>query len=197
MFISYFTGKQLFSFFILFLNYHTNMNNNINNNNTNYCDNSVHACNRPWTNPSHPVYFYCPSTSPVCFSNSVWWVSLCYFRMYVCSVLYPLHPSASFLFPFPFSQFPIIIITFGLDSINDRKHEIFDLLSLAYLIQHDDLQFHSFSFKWHNVSFLYGWVICHGWVMCHSVYLLYIYIHTHICLYTHMYIYTFFPLSIH
>jgi hypothetical protein len=33
---------------------------------------------------------------------------------------------------------------------------------LTYLAQHDDLQFHLFSCKWHNFICLYGWVILHG-----------------------------------
>jgi hypothetical protein len=39
----------------------------------------------------------------------------------------------------------IIIIILGLGSTNDREHVIFDLLSLAYLSQHDDHKFYLFS----------------------------------------------------
>jgi hypothetical protein len=35
---------------------------------------------------------------------------------------------------------------------------IFGLLSLAYLTQPNDLQFHAFSYTWYNFIF-YGWVI--------------------------------------
>jgi hypothetical protein len=31
--------------------------------------------------------------------------------------------------------------------------QLFGLLSLAYFIQHDDLQFHPFSYRWHNFIF--------------------------------------------
>jgi hypothetical protein len=42
--------------------------------------------------------------------------------------------------------------------------QYFTFLCLAYFSQHDDLQFHPFSHKWHNFIFLYGLVIVHG--MC-------------------------------
>jgi hypothetical protein len=50
----------------------------------------------------------------------------------------------------------IIIIIFGLVSINEWEHTIFGFLT--WLTQHDDLWFHPFSYKWHNFIF-YGWVI--------------------------------------
>jgi hypothetical protein len=61
-------------------------------------------------------------------------------------------------------------------------------LSLAYLTQHDDLQFHPFSCKLHNFIFLHGWVIFHPWYV-------YKYIHMYIYMYINIiYIYC---LSIH
>jgi hypothetical protein len=45
----------------------------------------------------------------------------------------------------------IILISLGLDLINEREHG-----SLAYLAQHDDLWFHSSSWKWHNFILHYG-----------------------------------------
>jgi hypothetical protein len=41
----------------------------------------------------------------------------------------------------------IIAIILGLGSTNKQEHVILGLLSLAYLTQHDDLQFHPFSCK--------------------------------------------------
>jgi hypothetical protein len=53
----------------------------------------------------------------------------------------------------------IIIIILGLETTNEGEHGIFGFLSLTYLTQHEDLQFHPFSWKWHNFIFLYDWVI--------------------------------------
>jgi hypothetical protein len=50
----------------------------------------------------------------------------------------------------------------GLESTNEWEHVTVSLLSLAYLTQHKDLQFHPFSCKWQIFIFLYGWVIFHG-----------------------------------
>jgi hypothetical protein len=53
----------------------------------------------------------------------------------------------------------IIKIILGLGSTNKWEHEILlDLLSLAYLTQHDDLQFHLFFCQWHHCISLCGWV---------------------------------------
>jgi hypothetical protein len=41
----------------------------------------------------------------------------------------------------------VVIILLGLGSKNEREHMLSGHLSLAYLMQHDDLQFHPFSYK--------------------------------------------------
>jgi hypothetical protein len=110
-------------------------------------------------------------------SDSVWWVSLCCLCMYRqhTSILFtPQHP---FLWLSSFHWFPqtvphilscftiIIIIFLGLGSTDEQEHVTFSLSSLAYLTSHYNLQFHSFSCKWHDFNFLYGWVIFHGYFL--------------------------------
>jgi hypothetical protein len=53
----------------------------------------------------------------------------------------------------------IIIIILDLGSTNEWEREVFGFLILAYFIQHNYLHFHPFSCKWHNSTFLYGWII--------------------------------------
>jgi hypothetical protein len=74
--------------------------------------------------------------------------------MYFSHILLP--PSSSFpLLPpvAPPERVPLFTImsyyyTFlGLDSAREQKHAIFVFLSLVYLTEHDDLQFHPFSCK--------------------------------------------------
>jgi hypothetical protein len=60
----------------------------------------------------------------------------------------------------------LIILILGLCSTNLNfrsmsQHVMFGLLSLVYLIQHDDLQLHPLSCKLYSFIFLYGWVIFH------------------------------------
>jgi hypothetical protein len=50
---------------------------------------------------------------------------------------------------------------FRYGSTKEQERDIFGLLSLAYLAQLDDLQFYTFSCKWQNFIFVYGWVILH------------------------------------
>jgi hypothetical protein len=119
---------------------------------------------------AHPLHYNSILPFPH-FSNSAWWVSLCCLHMYIWVYFRLLCHSVSFPFPAPCTgppsrivphihSYPIIIISLGLCSTNEWEHEIFGLLSIAYITQHDDLQFHPFSYKWHNFIFLYGWVKC-------------------------------------
>jgi hypothetical protein len=59
-----------------------------------------------------------------------------------------------------------IIIILSLDSTNEWKHVIFGFWGLAYLAQHDSIQFHPFSCKWLNFFSLYGWVMLHSICIC-------------------------------
>jgi hypothetical protein len=45
-----------------------------------------------------------------------------------------------------------MVVSLGLDSAYERKYVIFAFLSLAYLTQHNDLQFHLFSLN-NKISF--------------------------------------------
>jgi hypothetical protein len=102
--------------------------------------------------------------------------------MYMC-----IHPSVAFPSPSclsdpsldsPSFTFIIIIIVVNimLDSTNEWEHVIFDLLSLTCDTQHDYLQVHPFSCKWHNLRF------CYGCNIPLYVYFMYIYIFS---LFTH------------
>jgi hypothetical protein len=57
-----------------------------------------------------------------------------------------------------------------LDSASEQKHIIFGFLSLANFTEHDDLQFHPFSFKQHNFILLYSWVILPCVYIVHFLY---------------------------
>jgi hypothetical protein len=55
----------------------------------------------------------------------------------------------------------------GLVSTYEWKHAIFGFLSLAYLTQHDNIQFHPFSCKHHDFILIYGLTIPHCGCMPH------------------------------
>jgi hypothetical protein len=81
--------------------------------------------------------------------------------MYICGLHLFSSPLRVFFFPLPLLLFSktvhyihscliniiIIIIIVSLGSMNEQEHGIFGLLSLVYLAQHYDLQFHPFSHK--------------------------------------------------
>jgi hypothetical protein len=97
--------------------------------------------------------------------NSVWWVHYAILICIYAACFNPHHPSVSFPFS-PSTDAPqkvphihsclIIIIILGLGPTNEQENAIFGLLSLVYLTQYDDLQFHPFSCKWHQFIFLYS-----------------------------------------
>jgi hypothetical protein len=82
--------------------------------------------------------------------------------VYMCT-----HPSVAFPSPSRLSDpsldspsftfiIIIIVVNIMLGSTNEWEHVIFGLLSLTCDTQHDDLQVHPFSCKWHNLRFCYG-----------------------------------------
>jgi hypothetical protein len=155
-----------------------------------HCANSIHVYSVSLTSSPTPLILHSPSLRSS-FSNCVWWVWLCCVHMYICSTIWSSLPLRILLFallsPTDAPANPpcvphihscpiiiIIIILLGLVSTNERKQVIFGFLSLVSLAQHDDL--HPFSSKWHNFSFLYGWVIFNGtylYIVCTYMYIIF------------------------
>jgi hypothetical protein len=106
-----------------------------------HCDNSILVYSVLWTSLPPPL-LYLP------FSNSIWWVSLCYLHVYIWRALQSSSPIRISSFPllpplilpdftFTFMSYylhhhHIIINTLDLGSINEQEHAIFGFLSLAY-----------------------------------------------------------------
>jgi hypothetical protein len=69
----------------------------------------------------------------------------------------------------PCSIIIIVIVILSLSPTSVWEHGIFVLLSLAYLIRHDDLQFCSLSCKWHSVIIFLWMSKIPWWVLCMCV----------------------------
>jgi hypothetical protein len=139
-----------------------------------HCDNYIYVNSILWTCLCLLLYFYySPFSFPLYWTVSGgfhYFVFICIYKPY----FYSLCPSVSFIF-IPLTNPPLIhshyipITILGPCSTNEKEHAIFDLLSFIYITQHD-LQFHSFSCKWHHFIFLYSWVIVHGIYISYFIY---------------------------
>jgi hypothetical protein len=114
-----------------------------------HCDNSTHA----WC-PLNMLTLHCSSISHSLFPFFKQWlvgfiILSSYIYMQCTSILFtPQYPFLALPPPRkPLKTLPVIIvlIILGLSSTNGQEHAVFGLLSLVYLAQHDDLQFHPFS----------------------------------------------------
>jgi hypothetical protein len=118
---------------------------------------SIYTYNVHWSNSSPSSTLpYSPPLSPPLF-YSFYWVSL-YNVLWSYSLpstlSFPSLPRAGVLPDrLPLTFMPKFCLL--------RKHNVW-FLSLAYLTQHDDLQFHLFSYKWHNFILLYGWILLYS-----------------------------------
>jgi hypothetical protein len=63
-----------------------------------HCGNSIHAFSVLWTSSLPPLYSHLPHS----FSNSIWWVSLCYLHVYVYTCVH-IHKYSKLLFSSPLS----------------------------------------------------------------------------------------------
>jgi hypothetical protein len=132
-----------------------------------HCDNTIHVSRILWKNSSPPFYPYSSSFSSSSFQAMFGGFHYSVFMCIYVAYFHPLTLQYPFLSPSTYWWYLPNNLLYTFMSyfyyqyhhyFRTRFHKwartyIFGLRGLAYVTQHEDHQFHPFSFKWHNFIF--------------------------------------------